>query len=138
MPLALAKHAVGLGERARFEDVQRLFAALCDSVQLVGANATLQPEFALPSGIRVPMQRLSFAERNAFVIAAVPVLLGLQRSVILLDTPELGLAPGVAARWLTALRAYAPEAQWIVASRDPAVVESVEPAARIQLTRGPS
>lgn len=136
VPLALAKHSLGLGERARFEDVQRLFAELCDSVQLVGANAALQPEFALPSGIRVTLSRLSFAERNAFVLAALPVLLGLQRSIILLDTPELGLPPGLAGRWLSALRAYAPEAQWIVATRDPAVVESVEPAARIQLTRG--
>lgn len=138
LPHALAKHALGLGERARFEDVQRLFGELGDSARLVGASPTLQPEFTVSSGLRVPLERLSFAERNAFVLAAVPVLLGLQRSVILLDTPELGLAPGVAARWLEALRGYAPDAQWIVASRDPAVVASVEPACRIQLTRDPS
>lgn len=133
---ALAKHALGLGERSRFEDAQRLFAELCDSVQLVGAQGALKPEFALRSGLRVPLERLSFTERNAFVLATVPVLLGLQRSIVLLDTPELGLAPGVAARWLSALRDYTPEAQWIVASRDPAVVESAAPTSRLELTRG--
>lgn len=138
VPYALAKHALGLGERARFEDVQRLFGELCDSVRLVGATQTLKPEFSLASGLRVPLNKLSFVERNAFVLACVPVLLGLQRSVILLDTPELGLPPGLAAHWLSALRNYAPEAQWIVASRDPALVASVEPISRIHLTRGAS
>lgn len=138
LPHALSKHALGMGERARFEDVKRLFGELCDSVKLVGVGHTLKPEFSLASGLRVPLSRLSFVEKNAFVLAAVPVLLGLQRSVILLDTPELGLAPGVAARWLAALRNYAPEAQWIVASRDPAVVASVEPISCIQLNQGPS
>jgi hypothetical protein len=136
VPLALARHALGLGDSARFEGVQRLFAELCPSVRLVGANrTTMLLEFALSSGLRLPLKRLSFAERNAFILAAVPALYGLQRSVVLLDTPELGLAPGVAARWVDALRRYAPEAQWIIASRDPEVVASVEPASRIQLER---
>lgn len=133
LPLVLARHAAGLGERARFDDVKRLFGELCSSVRLSGASRAMQLDFVLTSGARVPLSRLSFSERNAFVLAAVPVLLGLQRSVILLDTPELGLAPGVAARWLDALRGYAPQAQWIVASRDPAVIAGAEPASRIEL-----
>lgn len=138
LPYALVRHAIGLGERARFEAVQALFRELCDSARLVGVAKTGQLDFSLASGLHVPLARLSFSERNAFVLAAAPVLLGLQRSVVLLDTPELGLAPGVAARWLAALRAHAPEAQWIVASRDPAVVASVDPGARIELVKGAS
>jgi hypothetical protein len=134
VPGALVKHATGGGERARFEEVKRLFNIMCREVTLEGAGPTLQPEFSLRSGMRVPLKRLGFAERNAFMLAAVPVLLGLQRSVILLDSPELGLAPGVAGRWVEALRGFAPEAQWIIASRDPSVIASVEPAARVELT----
>jgi hypothetical protein len=133
---ALVKHASGFGERARFEGVQRLFGALCATAQLSGVTPTGSLEFRLGSGARLPLHRLSLGERNAFVLAAMVVLLGLERSVILLDTPELGLAPGVAARWLEALSAATPEAQWIVASRDPAVVASAPPAARIALGRG--
>lgn len=138
VPHALVKDALGMGDFARFQDAHRLFRELCDSVLLIGATGTGQLNFVRTTGAHVPLAQLSFTERNALVLAAVPALLGLQRSVILLDTPELGLAPGVAARWLGALRAYAPEAQWIVASRDPAVVASVEPAARIELSRGAS
>ncbi len=138
IPHALAKHASGYGERARFAAVQALFRELCPTAQLVWVEATGELEFALASGPHVPLKRLSFSERNAFVLAALPALLSVQRSVILLDTPELGLAPGEAARWLGVLRNHTSEAQWIVASRDPAVVASVEPAARIDLGKGAS
>lgn len=130
---ALARHAIGLGERARFEAVQQLFSELCGSVQLVGVASSGEPSFRLASGATVALSRLSLSEQNALVLAAVPVLLGLQRSVVLLDTPEIGLAPGAAVQWIDALRAWAPEAQWIVATRDRALVEHVEPASRIEL-----
>jgi hypothetical protein len=130
---ALVKHASGFGERARFEGVQRLLAELGGSVRLEGVGAAGHLDFTLASGARVPLHRLSLGERSAFVLAATVVLMGLERSVVLLDTPEMGLAPGVAARWLDVLRGATPEAQWIVASRDHAVVASVPPAARIAL-----
>ena len=132
LPAALVRHASGFGERARFEGVQRLFRALCDTAELAGVGVT-GLEFALGSGGRVALQQLSFSERNAFVLAATVVLMGLQRSIVLLDTPELGLAPGVAARWLDVLREATPDAQWIVATRDPQLVASAPPAARITL-----
>jgi hypothetical protein len=138
IPHALGKHASGFGERARFEAVKALFKELCQTAEMVWVDGTGELEFALASGPHVPLKRLSFSERNAFVLASLPALLGLQRSVILLDTPEQGLGPGVAARWLDVLRNHASQAQWIVASRDPAVVASVEPAARIDLGRGVS
>lgn len=132
---ALARHAAGFGERARFETVQRVFGELTGSAQLAGVDSSGRLEFTLSSGGRALLSTLSLGERNALVLAAVPVLLGLQRSVILLDTPELGLPPGEAARWLDILRDHTPGAQWIVASRDPAVVAKVEASARIELKR---
>jgi hypothetical protein len=134
VPSALVKHASGFGERARFEGVQALFGALAGRARLAGVGASGQLDFTTASGARILLAQLSFSERNAFVLAAAVVLMGLQRSVILLDTPEMGLAPGVAARWLGVLREAAPDAQWLVASRDPAVVASVPPAALVTLS----
>jgi hypothetical protein len=128
VPGALARHAAGFGERARFEDVQRLFAELSGSARLGGVGAGGKLEFTVTGGGSVGLAQLSSTERHAFILAAVPPLLGLARSVVLLDTPEMGLPPGVAARWLDVLRGYAPLAQWIVASRDPEVVARVEPS----------
>jgi hypothetical protein len=135
---ALTRHADGKGDRARFEAVRALFADLCHSARLVWGEVTGEVEFELTSGMRVPLKRLSFGERNAFVVAAVPVLLGLHRSVVLLDTPEVGLPRGLAARWLRALQSHLPEAQWIVASRDPDVVSSVDRGAVVELGRSAS
>ena len=135
VPYALVRHWSGFGEKARFDDVKRLFSELCDTVSLAGVGSVGDLLFSLPSGPQIPLHRLGFVERNAFILAAVPVLLGLERSVILLDTPEMGLGPGIAGRWLSALRGYAPAAQWIVGSRDPSVLESAPPACRIELAR---
>ena len=136
IPAALVKHAGGYGQRARLEGVQGLFDKLVGSARFSGVTAAGLLEFTLGSGARVPLQALSLGERNAFALAAAVVLMGLGRSVVLLDTPEMGLAPGVAARWLELLRAEAPGAQWIVASRDPEVVAAAPAAARITLARG--
>lgn len=135
---ALSLDAAGRGDGARFAAVQSLFGELCATARLVWGELTREVEFELGSGMRVPLGRLGFSERNAFVLAAAPVLLGLDRSIILLDTPELGLAPGEAARWLGVLRNRFSRAQWIVATRDPAVLASVEPGARIEIERGVS
>jgi hypothetical protein len=134
IPSALIKHAAGFGERARFERVQELFGALSESTRLADVG-TAGLEFSIAAGLRVPLSRLGFSDRNALVLAASVVLQGLERSIILLDTPEMGLAPGVAMRWLDVLRKATPEAQWIVATRDPAVLAGVPPEAQITLKR---
>jgi hypothetical protein len=121
---ALARLSAGAGDRARFEAAQRLFAELTGSATLAGISPAGHLTFALGSGLHVPLHRLSFGERNAFVLAATAALAGLDRSVVLFDTPEMGLAPGVAARWVETLRRNTPGAQWIVASRDPAVLSA--------------
>jgi hypothetical protein len=132
IPAAVSRLALE-GQRARFDPIRETFGKLCDSARLVGANRSMQPEFDLPSGLRVTLPRLGYAERNAFVLAALPTLLGLDRSIVLLDTPEMGLAPGRARGWVEALSGTTPRGQWIVATRDPELVASVPAAARITL-----
>src|SRR5262249_39317251 len=104
VPSALARHAAGFGERARFEDVQRLFAELSGTAQVRGVGDGGKLEFSLTTGGSVGLAQLSSTERHAFVLAAVPPLLGLARSVVLLDTLEMGIGPGMALRWLNILR----------------------------------
>jgi hypothetical protein len=125
------------GDRGMFDRIATLFARLSETTRLVGVAANGQPELALVGGGRIALGRAGFAERNAFTLAAMPILCGLERSVILLDTPELGLAPGLALRWVEALREVTPDAQWIVATRDAELLASVEPAARVHLSRRP-
>ncbi len=119
----------------QFQRVADLFSRLCSTARLVGVAGNGQPDFAVDGGGRLPLSRLGFTERNAFSLAALPIVCGLERSLILLDTPEIGLPPGVAVGWVGALRETAPDAQWIVASRDPELVGSALPSARIVLAR---
>jgi len=128
---ALATHT----DKDVWENAQRLYAALSPSSKLSGVNSLGQIETTTSAGLKVPIYRLSFSERNAFVFAASVALMGLERSVILVDTPELGLPVGLAARWINALRERTPEAQWIVASRDPELVGLAGKSGLVELGR---
>ncbi len=77
--------------------------------------------FKTPYGSR-PLAELSLSQRMAFELAATFVLVGLDRSVILFDGPERGFAVGSALRVMEALRGYAPNAQFIVATTDPGLL----------------
>ena len=109
------------GQNEMFDRVKALFQELAPSCRLAGLSSAGQPEFSSRSGGVVALRRLSTTERNAFVFAASSVLMGLEQSLVLLDTPETGLAAGEAARWLTVLAGSLPRAQFIVASRDAAL-----------------
>jgi hypothetical protein len=128
---ALATHT----DKGVWENAQRLYAALSPSSKLSGVNSLGQIETTTSAGLKVPIYRLSFSERNAFVFAASVALMGLERSVILVDTPELGLPVGLAARWINALRERTSEAQWIVASRDPELVGLAGKSGLVELGR---
>lgn len=136
IPAAVSKLVLE-GDRARFDAIRETFGKMAGGARLVGANRSLQPELDLPSGPRVTLGKLSFAERNAFVLAALPTLLGLDRSIVLLDTPELGLAPGRARAWVEALTSATPSAQWIVATRDPDLLATTPAEARLELAEAP-
>jgi hypothetical protein len=111
-----------LAERSpeRFARLSQLFQALSGTARL---ERGVTIEAATAEGLRLPLRKLSTTEQSAFVLAAMVVLLGLDRSVIVVDAFDLGLATGTAARWLDVLREATPAAQWIVGARDPALVE---------------
>lgn len=109
-------------DEATWDLARQLHDELSPSAKLAGLNGFGQLEFTARAGVRVPLFRLSASERSAFVFAACVALMGLDRSVVLVDTPEAGLPIGLAAKWIAALRERTPDAQWIVASRDPEVV----------------
>ncbi len=122
---AVARHAQPPGNRQLFDRAAALFKEMCDSATLYGMGSTGAPDLLRPRGGFCPIHRAAFSERNAFVLAAGPALMGLDNSVILLDTPELGLGAGKARQWMTALSQAMPGAQWIVATRDPELLASV-------------
>ena len=77
--------------------------------------------FDTPAGPRA-IDELSLSQRLAFDLAATFTLVGLHHSVVLFDTPELGLPAGDALRTLYALRDYAPTTQIVVATTDPGIL----------------
>lgn len=115
------------------EALRTLFARLCPRTRLVGVNALGVPVFHGRRGSETPVEHLSFSERMAFLFAATFVMVGLHESVVLIDTPELGLGPGEAARFLRVLMDFAPTTQFIVATRDPGVLELAGPEATLAL-----
>lgn len=81
--------------------------------------------FETPAGRRAPTQ-LSLTHRLAFQLAATFVLVGLHHSVVLIDTPELGLPAGEALSTLRALRDFAPTTQLITTTTDTEILTASE------------
>jgi hypothetical protein len=77
-------------------------------------------------GSAVPVADLSSSEWDAFVVASSIVLLGLRRSLLLFDTPELHLPSEEAARRFALYRRATPEAQWIVATNDARILAEAQ------------
>lgn len=113
--IALPKMLVDAPEDLR-QHVAALTAAICPHLRL-HHDRPGPPRFSTRHGDR-SLAELSTAQRLAFDVAATFVLLGLQRSVVLYDTPELALGPDGAVRTIGALRDYAPNTQLIVATQD--------------------
>jgi predicted ATPase len=88
-------------------------------------DATGLLRFETARGPRELLQ-LSTSERLAFELAATFVMVGLHHSVVLIDTPELGLPAGEAARTIGTLRNYAPTSQLVLATTDPGVLAMSE------------
>jgi hypothetical protein len=74
----------------------------------------------------VSLTELSASEWDAFVVTASIVLLGLSRSLIFYDTPELHLPAAEALRRFTLYRRAAPNAQWIVATNDAGIAREAD------------
>jgi len=121
-------------QRERWERVVRLFSALTDgAVKLAGLDENGQLDFVVGRGEHVGHAALPASAQQAFVFAGTVVMLELSRSVVLIDTPELYLPPGEAARRLMVLKEHAPSNQWIVATSDPHVIELASKDAVVRL-----
>jgi energy-coupling factor transporter ATP-binding protein EcfA2 len=105
------------------ETLKELFHRLCPRKKLVGVGGLGTPVFHTESGGEMPVDKLAASEKMAFLFAATFVMVGLHESVVLIDTPELRLGPGEAARYVRELAAFAPTSQLVVATMDPAVLE---------------
>lgn len=116
----------------------RAFSALCDTKRFAGIGASGEARALLFQGAgltRVYLNELSASEQQAFIFAATFLLAGLRRSIILIDSPELGLADDRVVPLVRALQGLAPDNQIIVATNSQALVNAVPPEARIVLRR---
>lgn len=121
-------------QRERLERVQKLFAALTGGAATFGGlDGVGQPDFALASGEHVGHDALSASVKQAFTFAATMVMVELHNSIIFVDTPELYLPAGEAARRIGILREHAPTTQWILATTDPDVIALASKEAVIRL-----
>ncbi len=118
--------------RGLFERTKALFDEAVESSKLARGPAGIELTSRRGS---VPLALASSSERHAFVLAAAPALLGLGKAVVLLDQPELGLDPAVAIQLLERGFEASPDSQWIVATRNPALLASAGLAGAIDLGR---
>lgn len=107
----------------RVPKLRELFSELCEARSLGNPTADGDIEMFTASGGRTPLRHASSSEWEAFAMAATFVLVGLQHSIVLYDTPELYVDGADAAKRLGALRRAAPTTQLIVATRSSAVLE---------------
>ncbi|MCA9619489.1 MAG: hypothetical protein KC731_10705 [Myxococcales bacterium] len=111
--------------------LRQKIADLCPSLRLVDlADDRRTPRFERRDGTHRPLDQLSDAERDAILLAANAVRIGLRRSVVLLDRPELHAHDADVTRWLDVLGA---DNQLIVATTSPTVRRSVSEAQAIDL-----
>ena len=112
------------------------------------ASASETKRFEIPGGdlfgFTTPAQRtrpgehdiaaeLSTTEADAVVFAATATLVRHDRSVVLIDRPELSADERSIVTWLDAVRGLGEDSQLILASSSPALLASVEPGAIINL-----
>lgn len=87
--------------------------------------------FETPHGKRT-YGALSLSQRIAFDLALTFALVGLHESVVLIDTPELGVPAGDALGMLVALREFAPTTQLIATTNDPQILTSGAAVIRLE------
>ncbi|HHH27298.1 MAG TPA: hypothetical protein ENK57_02970 [Polyangiaceae bacterium] len=101
-------------------------ATLCPWLRLTGLDHDGRHlVFERRNGSRPTLATLSAAERDAVLLAANRPRLGLRRSIVLFDRPDLHAHPGDQGRWLDVL--VQGDNQLIIASSSPAILEAVSP-----------
>lgn len=114
-----------------------LLARLSPTCRFVPAAATdaFPRCFSGPSGAR-SIRELSSSELDAVVLASTVVMLGLSRSVVLVDSPEIFADPAFVPRLAEALPTLGEGVQVIAATRSPELIRAVSPAQVITLGGG--
>ena len=106
------------GKDPRAELATALVERFDVGIRGAGVNGAGELEVALRGGTRVGLGRASLSQVQAVATASCFAYATLRNGIILYDTPEAGLPPGLGARWLAALHEAEPSNQWIVATAD--------------------
>lgn len=80
------------------------------------------------SSMLAPVGGLSSAERDAVLIAATATLVGLDHSIVFLDSPELYVSEDRIHGFVQSLLKLGHDNQFIVATESPALLQAVEPS----------
>lgn len=91
--------------------------------------------FIRPAGPRVELAELTQSETMAVLIAAAWARLGLDRSLLLVDSPELHLHPEQHVGFFDALRALMRRGQLVVTTSSPAILRTLGGAKVVVLAR---
>jgi hypothetical protein len=120
--IALAEPADS--ERSRFSAA---LALLCPSLRWDGCERMADRSstwFVRPTGPRVELNCLTDGEKMAVIFAASWAALGLDRALVLIDHPELGIHPAQQVAFFDGLVALAGAGQLIVTTTSPAILRS--------------
>jgi len=119
------------------EGFSRRLSSLTDRLEIVSVRhegATPLCWFARPNTPRVELSELSMGEQAMVLFAAAFERIGLDGSVVLVDSPELFIHPEDHLRVFEALSAWTASGQLIVATTSPSILRAV-PHARVLVLR---
>lgn len=109
------------------------FATLCKDRMFLGTETLSGQErlvFSDLNGVGTTPMQLSGAQKQALIFAATSVRLRLEQSVVLIDSPELGLPCDEVVRFTTAVAELFPDGQVIVATASRELLSSL-PSERV-------
>jgi energy-coupling factor transporter ATP-binding protein EcfA2 len=131
----LAEVDLGLRKSAVRESFGELFSRLTTSARFVGATLDDGPNlwFESATGAEMSVFELSDSEREAFVFAGTAAMIGLSRSILLVDRPEQAQAPSSILRFVEGLRSLGQDLQLIVATSSAELLTALPKDAIIDL-----
>jgi energy-coupling factor transporter ATP-binding protein EcfA2 len=136
-------HEVCLGVDDRVDDPASwvaayagLFGSLCGSVRFVGITRIAGEKtvtFEAAGGALLTLDELSSAELDAVIFSATALMIGLSRSILLIDRPELHVGSAAVVPFVNALRGLGIDNQLLVATGSQELLQSVQPGTVIRL-----
>jgi len=111
-----------------FAPIKNSLSALAPWLRLVGVRqeqSTATVRFLRDNGAELELADLSEAEQQAVLFAVTFDRIGLSRSIVLIDQPELFLHPEEHAPWLQTIAGLGADNQIIAATTSPMVLEMV-------------